>query len=343
MARRTIDQLYALTIPEVQTVFLEVMQDVVDEAILEEMIVAIEAGDADALFKATGFTPAALAPILDRIEDSVRDGGEFTVNEWPSRIRTPTGLVKFRFDMRNPAVEQDVRLHSSTLVTRLTEEARENVRITLERGVIAGQNPRQTALDIVGRMDPKTRKRVGGVIGLTNNQEKWVSSTRSRLQQLDKKYFNLGLRDKRFDSTVRRAIESNKPIAPQTIEKLVTAYKANALRNRAETVARTETLQSISRGEYVAYAQAVEDGTIKRSALTKEWDDVGDTRERDTHRALGKKYGKGKGIDLEDAFLSPSGSKLKYPGDQSLNADVSETILCRCKARYRVDWIANAE
>jgi len=139
MARRTIDQLYALTIPEVQEVFLNVMQDVVDRAILGEMVAAIEAGDADALFRATGFTPAALAPILDRIEDGYRDGAEFAVDGWPSRIRTPTGLVLFRFNMRNPAAEADLRNFSSGFITNLTEEARQNVRFTLEQGLIDGQ------------------------------------------------------------------------------------------------------------------------------------------------------------------------------------------------------------
>lgn len=343
MPRRTIDQLYALTIPEVQEAFLTVMQDVVDSAMLGEMIAAIEAGDVDRLFQATGFTPAALGPILDRIEDSYKDGAELTVDAWPKRIRTPTGLTIFRFNMRNEAVESDLRQFSSNFVTRLTNEARENVRITLERGILEGQNPRKTALDIVGRVDPVTKKRVGGVIGLSNGQEKWVASSKDRLQRLDKKYLTMGLRDKRFDSIVRKAIDSGQPLPQDTIEKLVTAYKKNALRYRGEAIARTETIQSINRGEYNAYVQAVEDGTIKQEAITKEWDDVGDNKTRTTHYVMGRKYDKGKGIPLNEPFLSPSGDRLLFPGDSSLGADVSEIIFCRCKMRYRVDWLSNVE
>ncbi len=86
------------------------------------------------------------------------------------------------------------------------------MRITLERGQLEGNNPRVTALDIVGRIDPVTKKRVGGVIGLTNNQEQWVANGRRYLEQLDSKYFNLELRDKRFDGTVKKAIEAGKPL-----------------------------------------------------------------------------------------------------------------------------------
>lgn len=339
---RTIDQLYALTIPEIQEVFLNVMQDIVDSAMLEEMIAAIEAGDVDRLFQSTGFTPAALGPILDRIEQSYKDGAELTVDGWPSRIRTPTGLVLFRFDMRNPVVEQDLREFSSSFITRLNEEARENVRLTLEQGMINGQNPRKTALDIVGRINPTTKKREGGVIGLTVGQTGWVSSTKRKLEQLDKSYFNLTLRDKRFDSIVETAIANKKPLSQANIDKLVLSYKKNALRYRGSTIARTETIQSINRGEFGSYAQAINEGTIQQKALTKEWDDVGDSRTRTTHDVLGEKYGKNKGIDFDDAFVSPSGSRLRFPGDSTLGADVSEIVACRCKARYRVNWLLNA-
>ena len=343
MVRRTIDSLYALTIPEVQEMFLQVMQNVVDQAILEEMIKAIQIGDAEALFQATGFTPAALGPILDRLERAYKDSADITVDGWPNRIRTPTGLTIFRFDARNTAVEDDLRTSSSEFVTRLTDEARQNTRDALERGMRLGQNPRQTALDIVGRIDPVTKKRIGGVIGLTQNQMKWVLSAEEKLKNLDRSYFTMGLRDKRFDNTVLRAIEQGKPLPASQIDKLVTAYKSSALKYRAESIARTETIHTINRGEYASYRQATDDGTIKKSAITKEWDDVSDSRVRTTHNEMGKRYGKNKGISVEEPFISKSGSRLLHPGDTSLNASASEIIFCRCKARYRVNWIANAE
>jgi len=341
--RKTIDQLAALLIPEVQEIFLRVMQDIVDRAILNEMILAIEQNDADALFRATGFTPAALGPILDAIENAYKEGANTTVDGWPKRLRTPFGTVSFQFNMRNQKVIQDIGQSSAQLIDYLTNEAKDNLRMVMQRGYTEGQNPRATALDIVGRIDPTTKQRVGGIIGLTPNQENWVANGQKYLERLDKKYFNMQLRDKRFDKLILKAMESGKPLSKDQISKIMTAYKTRALRYRAEAIARTETIQSINRGEHMAHTQAVDEGAIDISAITKEWDDVGDDRTRLTHRVLGSKYGKGKGIGLNEPFTSPSGALMMYPGDTKLNAPAGEIVHCRCKARYRIDFLAGVE
>lgn len=342
MARRTLDNLISLMIPEVQKIFLEVMQDIVDEAFIDEMIKAIEENNPEALFKATGFTPAALDPIIRAIEKVYQDAGEVTGDGFPARIRTPSGSISFRFDMRNKRVEQDLREKSSSLITLLTDEARENVRVTLERGLIAGENPKKTALDIVGRIDPVTKQRVGGVIGLTNQQEQWVSNSRKYLENLDKNYFNLSLRDKRFDGIVKKAIKNNESLSSDQIEKLVTAYKNRSLKYRAETIARTETIQSINRAEYQAHMQLVDEDAINPNAIRKYWDSTGDRATRRTHTLLEKKYQE-EGVSLDEPFVSPSGAKLLYPGDTSLGAPGAETINCRCRQLIKVDWLSGVE
>lgn len=339
----SLDQLMILKIPEVQKIFLEVMQDIVDRAILSEMIAAIEANDPERLFRATGFTSAALNPIIDAIESVYLDTAETTVDGWPSRIRTPTGLTIFRFDMRNPRVEEDLKTRSSTLITRLTEEARQNVRDVLQVGIIKGENPRKTALDIIGKVDPRTKKRIGGVIGLTENQAKWVRNVDRYLRDLDGKYLNLKLRDKRFDGIVKKAIESGEKLSERDIDRITTQYKNKALRHRGEAISRTETVQAINRGEYMANIQLVEEGLVARDAVTKEWDDTGDGRVRLTHRALGRKYGKKKGIGLDEPFISPSGARMLYPGDSTLGAPADEIVMCRCRVHVRVDWVAGVE
>jgi len=242
--------------------------------------------------------------------------------------------------MRNPRAENDLKTFSSAFVTRLTDEARENVRTILERGMIAGKNPRTTALDIVGRIDPSTKQRTGGILGLTIGQEKWVANARGYLENLDPKYFQMTLRDKRFDKLVSKAIEQNQPLSVDTISKLMSSYKNRALKYRAEMVARTETIQSINRAEYQAHIQAVGEGLLDRNAITKEWDAVGDDRTRHSHLAMDKKYGKGKGVGLEEPFVFPSGALALFPGDSSMGAPAKEIIMCRCKQRIRVDWLA---
>lgn len=325
--------------PEIQRIFLEVMQGIVDDAILAEMIKAIENNDLDALIRSSGFTPATLNPILDAIEEAYRLAAESTVDGWPKVIPTASGPVMFTFNMRNPDVEERLRDHSSELITRITDEVRENIRYTLEQGMVRGDNPRTTALDIVGRVNPSTKKREGGIIGLTENQTKWVTTVQRNLEQLNPRYLEMGLRDKRFDKTVKKAISEGKPLSKDTVEKLVTAYKNKALKYRAEMIARTEASQAFSRAEWDAHMQLVNDGVVDRKYILKWWDDTEDSRTRSSHNFLGNKYNKKTPISMDEPFVSMTGAKMNHPGDSSLNAPASELINCRCKAVYRVEWI----
>lgn len=334
-----IDQLYALSIPEVQKVFLEVMQDIVDRAMLDEMVKAIEAGDEEALFRVSGFTPAVLAPIIDRIEQVYSDAAHTTVDEWPSRIRTPIGIVQPLFNMRSPRIEAELKDFSSTMITRITEEVRENVRTVLTEGQSRGDNPRKIALDIVGRINPSTKKREGGVIGLSANQVKWSSNARKYLEGLDETYFGLTLRDKRFDSVVKKAIETGRPLPQETISKLVTAYNKKALLYRGESIARTEAIQAINRGSDAAHQQGIDEGLFTSRQITKWWASSHDSRVRNTHTELSSRYTRKTPLKFEDHFVTVYGAKMKFPGDGSLGAPASELVMCRCKAQYHVDFL----
>ena len=328
----TLQQLYLLQIPEVQKLFISAMEDVVDRAVIEDMIEAIENNDIEALYEASGFTPVVLNSIIDKIEDIYEETASITVGSWPKRLRAV-------FNMRNERVESDLRDYSSSFITNITNEAKEVIRFQLSEGIARGDNPRETALNIVGRVNPTTKKREGGVIGLSSNQVKWVANARKYLETLDERYFSLGLRDKRFDSIVKKAIESAKRLSKDEISKLITAYEKKALKYRGDAIARTETMQAINRGEYASIRQGIEEGYIKENQVRKWWDDTGDGRTRLTHVGLGNKYNKKNTIGFNEPFVSASGSQLLYPGDKSLGADPKETIHCRCKAQYKIDFL----
>lgn len=329
----TLEQLYLLQIPEVQNIFISAMENIVDRAVIEDMVEAIENNDIEALYQASGFTPALLNPIIKKIEEIYEQTASITVGSWPKRLNAV-------FNIRNERVENDLRDFSSNFITNITDEAKEVIRFELSEGMARGVNPRETALNIVGRVNPVTKKREGGVIGLSSNQVKWVANARKYLENLDEKYFTLGLRDKRFDSIVRKAIESGKKLTKDEISKLITAYEKKALKYRGDAIARTETMQAINRGEYVSIRQGIEEGYIKENQVRKWWDDTGDGRTRLTHVGLGNKYSKKNMIGFNEPFVSASGSQLLYPGDKSLGASLREIIHCRCKAQYKIDFLA---
>jgi hypothetical protein len=335
-SRQILDALVELFVPDIRSAFDAAIQDVTDNAVIKSMIAAIQGGDVDAAFRALGFTPAAMRPLTAAIERAYEQGGVTVAQTFPQRAMAAGGRGVFRFDVRNSRAEAYLRERSSSMVTRLTEETRVNVQTVMSRGVQAGDNPRTTALDIVGRIDRTTGKRVGGIVGLTEQQEFWVSGTRNNLENLSPDYFNRELRDKRYDETVAKAIRDEKPLSAETIEKLVTRYKSNTLRYRGESIARTEALESLNRSEYEAYQQAIDNGSIDESAITKIWDNAGDRRVRHDHLLM-----EGQKRAFSEPFLAPDGSLLLHPLDRSLGASAKETIMCRCKVRYKIDFFSD--
>lgn len=334
------EQLEALSIPEVQKLFLEAMQNVVDRAMLDEMIKAIQANDIEMLYKVSGFTPAVLTKMLDKLQEVYKQSAELTVSSWPSTIQTISGPIIPIFNIRNIAVEEELKKYSSNLVKEIEDEVKEVLRYELSEGMMRGDNPRQTALNIVGRINLNTRKREGGVIGLNSNLTKWSNTAREYLEKLDERYLTLGLRDKRFDKIVKKAIEDKKPLKKDEIDRLIIGYNNKALKYRGEMISRTETLNSMSKGEYGAILQSINEGVLKKDQVMKWWDDTGeDGRTRKSHLYLGRKYDKKNMIPFEEPFVTIDGYQLMYPGDISLGAPGQETINCRCKAVYRVNFL----
>lgn len=331
--RQQLDAIINLFVRDIRSAFLAAISDVVDNVTLQRVIDAIKAGDVEAAFRELGFSQAAMRPLTAAIERAYERGGVFTVDNFPKRVTR--GI--FRFDVRDSRAEAWLRDKSSTLVTSLTEDTRQNVRNVITQGMEAGRNPRSVALDIVGRVDPTTKKRVGGIVGLTANQEEWVFNTRRDLLELNEHYFTRELRDKRFDGIVRKAIESGTPLSPETVDKLVGRYRDKALKYRGDMIARTEALQSLNASEYEAIKQAVAAGITREQDVVREWDSAGDDRVRWSHRKMD-----GQRVGLDEPFTTPSGAKMRFPGDTSLGAPGKEIIMCRCRAKTVVDWLASA-
>lgn len=337
----TLTNLINLKIPEIARVFLEMMQDIVDNATIQAMTDALAKGDVEEAFRATNFTPGALQPILKAVEDAYESGALATAENFPRYIISMDGRRHvFRFNMRNPVVEGYLANHSSELIADITDSMKQNIRISLEAGMIRGDNPKKTALDIVGRIDPNTRKRVGGTLGLTNQQNEWVQNVESYLSTNNSKYFTLKLRDKRFDATVRKAIEEGKPLNKDKISKLLTSYKNRALKLRADNIAITESHSNINKAEFESHRQLIENKTLPEEAMRKFWDNVGGSRVRDSHIYLENKYKK-KGLPINEPYVADNGDRMNHPGDTSLNADASNIVRCKCRNKIKVDWDYN--
>lgn len=357
MARRpsmaqTLQSLIDQFTPFIRDAFLAAIQDISDRAILGDIIAALEAGDVAGAIQSLGLSEAAFRPLIAEIERAFETGGVTVGQGFPNRLDTPTGRAVFRFDVRTSRAEAFLRDYSAEKVREVTEEARAVVRQVVQRGMVDGVNPKKVALDLVGRMDLQTRQRVGGVIGLTRAQNRWVDNTRKELYRINQMiregatvldikaepYFSRDLRGMNYDRIIERAARDRKPMDAGTVEKLVTQYKSNALRYRGTSIGRTEAIAALNKAEHEAINQAVDQGMIKQSQVTRVWDSAGnDGKTRETHLMM-----EGQTVGLNEPFTFPGGGKAMFPGDRSLGAPAEETIQCRCIARTKIDWLAGA-
>lgn len=330
------DELLNTLEPKLAEAFRQSIEAIRNNVILVRVVERLERGDINGAIQALQIEPEAFAALDRSILDAYNAGGVAAVAEYP-KIKDPDGnRVLFSFGVRNEAGEANIRAHALALNTSLSDDAKEGARLMLSEGLAQGRNPTSTALDLVGRQNKVTLRREGGIIGLSSNQVAFVEKYRAAMlagdTDLMKAYLDLGTRDKRFDSTVKAAIASGKPLPASMVQKIIGRLSDKNLLLRGETIARTETLMALGMARDDAIRQQINSGKVAAQDVTKKWYSAGDSRVRHTHRALN-----GKSVSIDGAFQSPSGAFLRYPGDPS--APISETSGCRCYVSYDVDYI----
>lgn len=309
--------------------FLQYVATAVGAASIAEVETLLRRGDIDGILSALGVNEAALADTTEAIRDAYIAGGKF---EAPA--------ARITFNIRNPGAENWIRQHSSDLVTRITNSQRQAIRETLESGMRLGRNPRQTALDIVGRVS-QTGRRKGGIVGLTDPQAKYVANAREQLLSGDpsqmRQYFSRTRRDRRYDGIVNRAIEAGKPVKTADVDRIVGRYSDRLLNLRGETIGRTESIAALNAGRDQAAQQAISEGVISADLMLGTWLHSFSRNPRDTHIQMnGQKRKQG------EPFQSPSGAMMMYPGDTSLGAGAEDVANCRCYRRMEYDFIEEA-
>lgn len=334
-----IEALLADQEPRIRAAFWQAVYDARATVALDDVIAALERGDIYAAADLLQIDRMLLAPLDQVIQASYIQSGNLAMN---ALIATaPRALrVVARFDAGHPEAAQWLRTHSSALVTEIIADQREGIRAALAAGMGAGRHPRGVALDVVGRYDRVSKRRVGGMLGLTSGQMRYVENARAELLSGDpalmREYLGRQRRDKRFDAIVRRAIREGKPVSAVDVEKMLGRYKDRLLALRGEMIARTESLTAFSDSQWASIRQLVDSGKVREDQVTKVWSATMDARTRDTHRALN-----GHRVGLNEVFVSPlTGARMLYPRDTSMNAPGSETIACRCMMQPKVDWLA---
>ena len=326
--------------PAIRDGFLRSVYDLRSEAKIAQVTDAIRRYDTTALYEALNLEPTFFAPLDRAIQAAYIEGGSQALIGLPPVKDPNTGIrVVSRFDARNQTAEEWLRNHSSSLISGIVEDTKQAVRIALEAGAASGRGPRDTALDITGRINKVTGRREGGILGLAWNQAEYVVRARAELLSGDPKllrnYLTRERRDRKFDGIVRRAIKSGKPVSVADADKMTGRYKDRLLQLRGETIARTETLAGLNAGKQEGIKQLIASGKVPLSAVKKIWRATGDARTRDSHISMNDQV-----VKFDEPFISPlTGAQMMHPHDLSLGAPPSETIQCRCFYEIKINYI----
>ncbi|WP_127524587.1 head morphogenesis protein [Mesorhizobium sp. Z1-4] len=319
--------------PELRSAFLDAVADIRDSITLRVIVERLERGDVEGAIRAMNLEPEAFARLERVIAEAYYDGGQATVGNLPL-VRDPDGSrIVFRFAVRNPEAEAWLRQHSSGLVTRTTDDMRQAIRQHLTDGLAQGQNPRQTALQVVGRVDRASNRRTGGVIGLTAQQETFVSSARRELLSGDpeamRHYLTRGRRDKRFDRAILKAIREERPLDSDTVVRIAGRYSDRLLQLRGESIGLSETMTAIARSRHDAIGQQIAAGKLEARDVVKVWKTTPQEHPRLHHRAMN-----GKSVPWGEQFELPNGVRMDYP--HAPDAPAGETLFCKCTYETRI-------
>jgi len=222
------------------------------------------------------------------------------------------------------------------LITEIIADQREAVRAVITDGMEQGENPRQTALGIVGRLNRATGRREGGILGLTARQAGYVRSAKAELRDPARlaRYLDRKLRDKRFDRTIAKAMREGRGLSDADAQRIADRYSDKLLKYRGDMIAQTETLSALHHAQYEAMQQLIDTGAVRADQVTKTWSTAGDARVRDSHMAMdGQKH------RFDAPFVTPSGALMRFPQDVALGAGPDEVIGCRCYMAIRVKYL----
>ena len=258
-----------------------------------------------------GFINSMAKPLGREVHNAVRNAGDAEMKALTpkAQMKANKPIIVLSFEPGNPRAAEIIRAQTESLIKDISDSVRQVIYDAIYNGQLSGANPRTVAIEIQK------------VIGLTAFQNNAVNNYRRLLESGSKEALDRGLRDKRFDNTVRRASEV--PLTQEQIDRMVDRYREKYIKYRAETIARTEAGRAISQAQEEAIRQTMNDVGIGEDEVKRKWHTTMDGRQRDSHSYLN-----GRIVGLNEPFLSSSGARLRYPRDPS--APASETINCRC-------------
>ncbi len=303
---------------QIKTAYLRAIRSIVDGAQFSRLRDAISRGDYETAIAAVDIDSAAFDEFRALLIETYAQSGvnEITGQKWP---------VSVRYNSASPYAERYARDVVGQHITYITDEMRNSIRWTIGDGIAFGRSFNKIALDIVGRIGP-AGNRVGGIVGLNQQQSEWVANMRRYIESGDIASVKaMTRRDKRYDLMIERG-----GLTDAQIDKIVGRYSDRLLLSRGLTIARTERMLAVNQGRIDAWRQAADKVGIQHSALVKKWRHTGrSVMDRITHQRAN-----GQTVSGLDTPFNIGGFLMQYPHDPS--APASQCINCMCEVEIKL-------
>lgn len=302
-----LEQLLAKMERRVADAFRQFIADTTSEDMVKHVIQLVDQGRIN---EALGVIDSQVSTMAGAITSVFQDAA---TAEAVALVQQVVGTVpiSISFDPTNPRAAALMRQERLEFVSEFSAEQRIVVRDVIAAGLQAGDGPRQIAADFRAS------------IGLTQAQLDTVENYRRLLSQGSADALDRALRDRRFDGSVQRAVDGEKPLSADQIDRQVERYRQRMLAYRAENIARTEAGRALSLGRDEAMQQNIDSGAINPELVDQKWSTIMDGRERPSHEAMDAQI-----QPWGQPFISGAGYRLRYPHDPL--APASEVIGCRC-------------
>lgn len=304
-----LNQLLDRAEPRIRRKFLQLIAESRDLITIEEIATLIENGQVlEAMQVMENVAPELHNSLVDLYSEAGLNAAAFL---------TDTAGVPVAFDLLSDSAVTTLRGQRLRLVRELTQQTQAAMVETLQTAIAEGVPPIEQA------------RRIKDTLGLTQRQAQSVNNYRSLLERGSSRALNRELRDRRFDSSIRRAVSGERRLTPQQIQRMVGRYETRMIQHRAQTIALTESQRAIHEGEEELFEQAVKEKKITPEQVLRTWRTAADMRVRDSHTPMN-----GQQKFMREMFRTGAGNLLRWPGD--VNGPASETIRCRCVLQRRI-------
>lgn len=341
-------QQFEAPIAKAVSLLLQVQADELD---MEALIEALKTGDAGAVMAvvdaaATAARAAAAGPLQYALQDAIWAAGAAGTKMVLAAPGTAPAWTRggFVFNRLNPKLVEWVEEYDLGLIRQIDDTTREAVRDVMIKNLTEGKPPAVQA------------KAIKEAVGLTSRQSAAVAAYRKQLETFHTKRsakgFRLGegpdkvnghnvfkpgedgkpkdgvterrLRDLRYDPTLKRAMETGKPLTAKQIDAQVEAYARRWRKHRATVIGRTESMRAANAGVFESFRQAIEQGLIDENLVRVFWIVAKDERTCPECNAIPKLNPKG--VPMGQPFATLNGTVMMGPLHPS----------CRCVIFIRV-------